>query len=147
MHFKAQLGRAKDSSIPIQYVINPEAVYFLPQWLKTTLQTMEKTGVCQYGTNDLLGASVPGVSGLVAGEHQLSTNSLGDGGSQASGNDGAGASTLFDPSGLMLEDDFTFETLEVINQYLKIHFCTSLDKDVRKKMHMEYLVPLTPSLA
>ena len=88
-----------------------------------------------------------GVSGLDAGECQSSASSLGDGGSQANRNDGKiDISSVFDPSRLKLDSDFTFKTHEVIKQYLETHFCTSLNKDVRKEMHNEYPVSHTPAM-
>ena len=108
-------------------------------------------GVRQSGINASLGAGVPqlrGVSGLDAGVRQSSASSLGDGDSQAISNDGnsSGGSTLFDPNNLKSDDDFTFETHEVIKQYLEKHFRASLDKDVRKEMHKEHPVPRTPAM-
>ena len=108
-------------------------------------------GVRQSGINASLGAGVPqlrGVSGLDAGVRQSSASSLGDGDSQAISNDGSssGGSTLFDPNNLKSDDDFTFETHEVIKQYVEKHFRASLDKDVRKEMHKEHPVPRTPAM-
>ena len=84
-------------------------------------------GVRQSGINASLGAGVPqlrGVSGLDAGVRQSSASSLGDGDSQAISNDGNSSegSTLFDPNNLKSDDDFTFETHEVIKRYLENTF-------------------------
>lgn len=50
---------------------------------------------------------------------------------------------VFDPSSLAANDEFTFETQEVIKQYLEKNFRTTIDKGVQKTMHIEHLVPRT----
>jgi len=65
-------------------------------------------------------------------------------------NDGSpsfgGSTTAFDPKSLKSDDDFTFDTHEVITQYLEIHFRSSLQKDVRSPMHKVHPVPRTPAM-
>lgn len=88
-----------------------------------------------------------GASGLEAGVLQSPGSSLGDGGPQATVNasaDSPGGSVVFDPNSLVADDEFTFETHEVIKRYLESNFRTTLDKDVRKIMHKEHPVPRTP---
>ena len=119
------------------------------------LWPLQSPSECQYGTNALLGAGVPqsrGVSGLAAGVPQSSGNPLGDGGPSAplmrqtpALRAGGGAyATAFDPSSLSSDDDFTFDTHEVITEYLETHFRSSLHKDVRSAMHKAHPVPRTP---
>ena len=45
------------------------------------------------------------------------------------------SSVAFDPSSVAPNDDFVFDTHEVIINYLEKHFRSSLDKDVRNAMH------------
>ena len=65
-----------------------------------------------------------GVSGLVAGEHQLRANPLVTGDHQGAANEDLFQEKLqmFDPSSLSTSDDFTFETHKVITQHLQTHF-------------------------
>ena len=87
-----------------------------------------------------------GVSGLVADEHQSTVNPLvtrvhhG----AASEDPSQEKPQMFDPSSLSTSDNFTFETHEVITQYLETHFCLSLNKDVQSAMHKAHPVPRTP---
>ena len=50
----------------------------------------------------------------------------------------------FDPSSVAPNDDFVFDTHEVISNYLEKHFRSSLDKDVRNAMHKTHPLPRTP---
>ena len=54
------------------------------------------------------------------------------------------SSVAFDPSSVAPNDDFVFDTHEVISNYLEKHFCSSLDKDVRNAMHKTHPLPRTP---
>ena len=71
---------------------------------------------------------------LVANERQSgknnysSGNPLGDGAPQYAISEES--TTVFDPNSLSSEDDFTFDTHQVIVDYLEKHFRTSLYKDV-----------------
>ena len=86
-----------------------------------------------------------GVSEMVADEHQLTTNPLVTGDYQGVASEDLSQEKLqmFDPSSLSTSDDFTFETHEVITQYLKTHFRSSLNKDVRNTMHKAHPIPCT----
>ena len=67
-----------------------------------------------------------GISKLVAYsyEHQLTANPLviGDHPGAANENMSQEKPQMFDPSSLSTNDDFIFETREVITQYLETHF-------------------------
>ena len=86
--------------------------------------------------HSLLGTNVScqsrGVSGLVANEHQLTTNPLVTRDHQVAASEDLSQEKLqmFDPSSVSTNDDFTFEIHKIITQYLDTHFCSSLNKDV-----------------
>ena len=63
-----------------------------------------------------------GVSGLVANEHQSTANPL-----VTRVDSSQEKPQMFDPSTLSTSDNFTFETHEVITQYLETHFRLSLN--------------------
>ena len=86
-----------------------------------------------------------GVSGLVADEHQLMANPLVTRDHQGAASEDLFQEKLqmFDPSSLSTSDDFTFETHEVITQYLETHFRSSLNKDVPNGMHKAHPVLCT----
>ena len=91
-----------------------------------------------------------GVSGLVAGVLQSSGNPLRDGPpstplmKQAPAWKVGGSATAFHHNSLTSDDDFTFDTREVITEYLETHFRSSLHKDVRSAMHKAHPIPRTP---
>ena len=100
----------------------------------------------QPGINASLGANAPQSRGVSLGASvlQSSGNPLGDGGPQYSLSEGA--TTIFDPDSLTSEDEFTFDTHQVIIDYLETHFRASLHKDVRSAMNKAHPVPRTPAL-
>ena len=100
----------------------------------------------QPGINASLGANAPQSRGVSLGASvlQSSGNPLGDGGPQYSVSEGA--TTIFDPDSLTSEDEFTFDTHQVIIDYLETHFRASLHKDVRSAMNKAHPVPRTPAL-
>ena len=90
---------------------------------------------------------------LVANMSQSRVVTLGASVLQSSGNpleDGSpqyvvseGSTTTFDPNSLTSEDDFTFDTHQVIIDYLKCTFAC-LHKDVQSAMNKAHPVPWTP---
>ena len=77
--------------------------------------------------------------------HQLTANPLVVGDHQAhfSTEPTVGTSSSFDSDSLSTNDVFTFNTHEVIKQYLEKHFRSSLHKDVRSAMNKAHPVPRT----
>ena len=51
---------------------------------------------------------------------------------------------LFDPSSVTSESEYTFDTHQIITDYLEKHFRVSLTKEVRNPMHKTHPVPHTP---
>ena len=99
----------------------------------------------QFGSNSSLAANVHqlrGVGGLEVIVLQPATNPL-VAGDHPTMEPVVGTSTSFNPNNLSSNDEFTFNTHEVIKQYLETHFCSSLQKDVRSTMNKVHLVPHT----
>lgn len=135
-------GLVQQDNIGEEDTSNPPVV---PNHLSPTAGEVQlAASECQSGSNASLGASVSQSTGvsLGAGVLQSSRNRLGDGGPQYVVSEGS--TTTFDPKSLTLEDDFTFNTHQVIIDYLETHFCTSLHKDVRCTMNKAHPVPQTP---
>ena len=92
------------------------------------------------GANDYQsrGASLE-ASGFHASEY-ASDNPLEIGGLQHKEMEGS-SSTLFDPTSLILEEQITFKTHQVIIDYLEKHFHVSLHKDVQSAMCKAHPLP------
>ena len=99
----------------------------------------------QLGSNSSLAANVHqsrGIGGLEANVLQSVANPL-VAGDHPTMEPVVGTSSSFDLNSLSSNDEFTFNTHEVIKQYLETHFRSSLQKDVRSAMNKAHPVPCT----
>ena len=82
---------------------------------------------------DYVSCQLRGVSRLVADDHQLSANPLVTGDHQGPASEDLSQEKLqmLNPSDLSISDDFTFETYEIIIQYLETHFRSFLNRHAK----------------